>query len=83
MSTAGSPSVRVPERPARPAYDSALARFEQDTIRSVNHEMRGRAADQVREVLVARFHDRLPGVDLDERNLDKIALAISNGSLPD
>ncbi len=69
-------------RRSRSSYDSALAKLEQDTIRSVDYDMRGQAFARVRAVLVARFKARLPGVELDDSNLDKIALAISQGRMP-
>ena len=67
---------------SRASYDSALARLEQDTIRGVDREMRGRDVTQVHAALVARFHARLPGIEFGERHLQKVAAAISEGSLP-
>jgi hypothetical protein len=69
-------------RPTRTSYHPALAKLEQDTIRGVDVEYRGREVTEVELVLVARFRERFPGAALDPANLRKVALAISRGSLP-
>ena len=58
-------------------YDSVLARLERDTIRSVNEQMHGQDVGRVLAVLVARLEGRFPGMDLDDLNLEKVALSIS------
>lgn len=69
-------------RPSRTSYHSALAKLEQDTIRSVDAECRGRDVNEVENALVHRFRERFPGAALDPANLHKVAVAISRGSLP-
>ena len=63
----------------RASYDIALATLERETIRHVADEMVGQDANRVHAVLVARIAARLPGPGLDERNLQHIAMAISQG----
>lgn len=73
---------QLDSRPSTKAsYDTALAQMEREMIRGVNDEMRGQDARQVHEVLVTRFKGRLPGAQMDDRNLQKIAAAISEGTL--
>jgi hypothetical protein len=62
---------------SRAHYDIALAQLERDTIRQVGTEMLGQDAAAVHAELVSRFSHRLPGVELDDRNLRKVAAAIS------
>jgi hypothetical protein len=66
---------------SRASYDIALADLERETIRRVAEDMRGEDANRVHAVLVARFAGRLPGAELDQRNLQKIAAAIASGSI--
>jgi hypothetical protein len=73
----------APTHDPSPSYDAAVAGFELDMIRGVDHEMRGHDAHEVYAVLVERIHGRLPAVDLDELDLPLIAGAIANGTLTD
>ncbi|MBO0843811.1 MAG: hypothetical protein J2P22_00130 [Nocardioides sp.] len=77
-----NPSPADPIRRPRGTYDSAMAKLEQDTIRSVNYDMSGQNVERVHAVLMARFNARLPGVALDHANLLKVAAAISAGTYP-
>ena len=70
------------QRPRYATYDSALAHFEQEVIHRVNADLHGENPVRVYGALVNTLHGRLPGVDLDERNLWAIAGAISNGTFP-
>jgi hypothetical protein len=63
----------------RASYDTVVATLERQTIRQVADEMVGQDANRVRAALVARMAARLPGADLDQRNLQHIATAISQG----
>lgn len=63
----------------RASYDTVVATLERQTIRQVADEMVGQDANRVRAALVARMAAHLPGADLDERNLQHIATAISQG----
>jgi hypothetical protein len=58
-----------------------MAQLEREMIRAVNDEMHGQDASRVHDVLVTRFRGRLPAADLDDQNLQKIAAAISKGTL--
>jgi hypothetical protein len=65
----------------RVMYDSAIARLQADTIAGVNFDMHGQEERRIHEALVDRLQSRLPGATLDQRNLTKIAKAISRGTL--
>ncbi|MFZ2012872.1 MAG: hypothetical protein WAV00_03540 [Nocardioides sp.] len=69
------------ERPRYATFDSALAQFEHEVIRRVNAALRGHDPGQVYVELVDSLHARLPGADLDRRNLWAIAETISQGTL--
>jgi hypothetical protein len=70
-------------RTTRASYDAAMAEFERETIRRVAEDMSGHDPNNVNAVLVARFARRLPGSELDHRNLHKVAAAIANHTYHD
>jgi hypothetical protein len=72
---------RPADVPPYATYDDALARLERETVRSVNAEMRGQDEGRVHAVLVSQLEGRFPGVELNHRNLKKLASAISQGTL--
>jgi hypothetical protein len=76
-------SVASGDRARYATYDSAVAHFEREVIHRVNADLHGQDPSQVYRALVDDLHGRLPGVDLDERNLWSIAGAISTCSLPE
>jgi hypothetical protein len=71
------------DRQSHPTYDTAVAAFERDVMRQVNQEMHGHDVHLVHATLTERLSGRLPGVELDDVNLRKIARAISDGTLTD
>lgn len=64
-------------------FDAAVARLEAETIRRVNREMRGQDAARVHSVLMSRLRGRLPGVPHNPQHVQRVAQAISRGTLPD
>ena len=64
----------------RASYNAALASLERDTIQRVAQDMWGQDPNRVHAVLVARISARLPGADLDDRNLERLAASISLGT---
>ena len=62
-------------------YEAVLARFERDTIHSVNEKMHGQDASRVHAVLVSNLEGRFPGIDFDHLNLKQIAQAIAQNTL--
>jgi hypothetical protein len=67
--------------PSRARYDAALAQLERELVRQADQDLRGEHHEAVHAVLVERLRARLPGAQFDERNLQKIAQAISMGTL--
>ncbi|MGC4111704.1 MAG: hypothetical protein QM747_15050 [Nocardioides sp.] len=64
-------------------FDAAVARLEAETVRRVNREMRGQDAARVHSVLMSRLRGRLPGVPHNPMHVQRLAQAISRGTLPD
>lgn len=55
----------------------------QDVIREVNADMSGQPAEAVYDRLVARLQQEIPGLQVDEPNLRKVAQEISDGTVTD
>jgi hypothetical protein len=66
---------------SRARYDAAMADLERQLILAVNDEMHGQHVDRVHDVLVTRLKGRLPGAQVDEVTLHRIAAAIARGTL--
>ena len=61
----------------QPDYDMAL----QDVVRGVRDDMEGEPVEEVYAEMVRRLQKDIPGVQLQEENLRRVAQEISDGTL--
>jgi hypothetical protein len=75
------PSEMSPgERTPRPSdYHASVELLRRDTVRRVRDDMHGQPAALVHQVLVDRLRGRLPGIDVDEKQMRRVAWAIEHG----
>ncbi len=75
----------APEQPGQingSGYQQGVDRFAVQVIRSVEHEMRGKPASMVYEVLTIHMSRRLPGIVVDDETLRDAAARIAIGLPP-
>ena len=68
------PPEQSPDR-----YLASVEQLRRDTLRRVRDDMLGQPADRVKAVLLARLRGRLPGIEVDEEQMQRVAWAIEHG----
>jgi hypothetical protein len=61
------------------AYSASVEELRRDTLRRVRDDMAGEPAARVKAVLLARLRGRLPGIEVDEQQMQRVAWAIEHG----
>jgi hypothetical protein len=61
------------------AYLASVEELRRDTLRRVRDDMLGQPADRVKAVLIARLQGRLPGIEVDDEQMQRVAWAIEHG----